>query len=350
MTPLTWNVRRRTWDVRRESVLFILVLLLTSYFLRPAQAEPTPARLFFSDAKLSFEIPPPWKVSSSFPFGPLLERKTQEGTDAFIVCQISDPVDPSRLSADTSADILKNFATHDLSSRATGARTLATTDRALAGQNAYEVTWSNEGPEGVTQYQSVYFFLDNRFYVLSLKANRDSFPWIVQDFQNWLGTVRILTRQDSGKLESPAHGGLWVHQTGGAKIEVPEDWLIGVADDRQLGIAIARDKMHLAFTAVADVLSPSSREMTLEEKGQARKTLEAKGVKIVAESEEPFHGLPAFQVNYEDTVEGRFIRGQDLWIWSPKARWLISIEGDARLLRQLQDEWQGILSNIHFYE
>ncbi len=312
--------------------------------------EPTPPRLFFSDAKLSFEIPDSWKVSTSFPFGPLLTRKTQEGTDAFIVCQISDPVDSSHLSTDTSSDTLKNFATHDLSSRATGARTLATMARTLAGQNAYEVTWLNEGPEGVTQFQSVYFFLDNRFYVLSLKANRDSFPWIVQDFQNWLETVRILSRQDSGKLESPAHGGLWVHQTGGAKIEIPDDWLIGVADDRELGATIARDKMHIALTAVADAISPSAHEMTLEEEDQARHTLQAKGVKIIAESEEPFHGLPAFQVTYEDTVDERFIRGQDLWIWSPKARWLISIEGDARLLRQLQDEWQGILSNIHFYE
>ena len=280
----------------------------------------------------------------------MLERKTQEGTDAFIVCQISDPVDSSRLSADTSTDILKNFATHDLSSRATGARTLATTDRTLAGQNAYEVTWLNEGPEGVTQYQSVYFFLDNRFYVLSLKANRDSFPWIVQDFQNWLTSVRILSRQDSGKLDSPAHGGLWVHQTGGAKIEVPDDWLIGVADDRELGATIARDKMHIDLTAVVDSLSPAAHEMTLEEKDQVRRTIQEKGHKIVAESEEPFHGLPAFHVAYEDTVEDRFIRGQDLWIWSPKARWLINIEGDSRLLRQRQDEWQGILSNIHFYE
>ena len=90
--------------------------------------------------------------------------------------------------------------------------------------------------------------------------------------------------------------------------------------------------------------------MTLEEKDQVRRTIQEKGHKIVAESEEPFHGLPAFHVAYEDTVEDRFIRGQDLWIWSPKARWLINIEGDSSLLRQRQDEWQGILSNIHFYE
>src|SRR5262249_50065349 len=133
-------------------------------------------RLFFSDARISFGIPQPWEVTSSFPFGPLLQRKTQEGTGAFIVCQISDPVGAARMSADTSMDTLKDFATKDLASRATGARTLATTPRTLAGQNAYEVTWLNEGPEGVTQYQSIYFFMENRFYVLTLKANRDSFP------------------------------------------------------------------------------------------------------------------------------------------------------------------------------
>jgi hypothetical protein len=333
----------------RVKSVFVWCLLITAHCSRLAAVE-APTRLFFSDAKLSFEIPNPWEITSSFPFGPLLQRKTQEGTDAFIVCQISDPVDSSRLSADASTDTLKNFAMHDLSTRATGARTLATTARTLVGQNAYEVTWLNEGPEGVTQYQSIYFFMDNRFYVLSLKANRDSFPWIVQDFQNWLNTVRILGRQDSGKLDTPAHGGFWVHQTGGAKIEIPEDWLIGVADDRQLGATIARDKMNLTLTAVADALAPAAHEMTLEEKEQARKTLKDKGHSIVSESPEPFHGLPAFQLIYEDTVDGRFIRGQDLWIWSPKARWLISIEGDARLLRQLTEEWREILSNIHFYE
>jgi len=328
-------------------LIFSLVPLLSSLPLLGAE---TPPRLFFSDARLSFALPDPWEITSSFPYGPLLERKTQEGTDAFIVCQISDPVDPSRISADASLDTLKTFATHDLATRATGARTLATTERALAGQTAYEVTWLNEGPEGVTQYQSVYFFMDNRFYVLSLKANRDSFPWIVQDYQNWLNTVGILSRQDSGKLDPPAHGGVWVHQTGGAKIEIPADWLIGVADDRQMGATIAVDKMHLELTAVADALAPAAREMSMEEKEVARNALKEKGRTITGETQEPFHSLPAFQITYEDTVDGRFIRGQDLWIWSPKARWLVSLEGDARLMRQLAPEWQAIFSNMHFYE
>ncbi len=211
------------------------------------------------------------------------------------------------------------------------------------------MTWLNEGPDGVTQYQSIYFFMDNRYYVLSLRANRDSFPWIVQDFQNWLTSVQLLNRQESGELQTPAHGGLWVHQTGGAKITIPEDWLIGVADDRQVGATIARDKMHLSFSAVADVSSPA-REMTLQEKDEARKALEKKDYKITEQSDEPFHGLPAFRLAYEGAQEDRFVRGQDIWVTSPKARWLISLDGDSRLLRQLNDEWQGILSDIHFYE
>jgi len=327
----------------------ILFLACGSLLAARVLAVDTPPRLFFSDAKLSFLVPDPWEVPSSFPFGPLLTRKTQEGTDAFVVCQISDPVDSSRLSADISTDTLKEFATHDLSSRNTGARVLATTARTLAGQNAYEVTWLNEGPEGVTQTQSIYFFMDNRFYHLSLRANRDSFPWIVQDFQNWLLSVRLLNRQDSGKLDDPAHGGVWVHQTGGVKITIPDDWLIGVADDRQVGATIVRDKMHLAFSAVVDVSSPAAQGMAAVEKEEAQKTLE-KDYKIIAQSEEPFHGLPALELDYEGTVDGRFVRGEDLWVSSPKARWLISVDGDSRLLRQLSDEWQGILSDIHFYE
>ncbi len=91
-----------------------------------AFAVETPPRLFFSDARLSVLVPEPWEVSSSFPFGPMLTRKTQEGTDAFIVCQISDPIDSAHFSADTSTGTLKDFATHDLESRNTGARVLAT--------------------------------------------------------------------------------------------------------------------------------------------------------------------------------------------------------------------------------
>jgi len=313
--------------------------------------ELAPRRLFFSDAKLSFLVPEPWDVPSSFPFGPLLTRKTQEGTDAFILCQISDPVDSNRLSADVSTDVLKTLATNDITSRSKNSRILASSARTLAGQNAYEVTWLSEGPEGVTQYQSIYFFMENRYYVLSLRANRDSFPWIIQDFQGWLVSIHRLSRAESGKLAAPAHGGLWVHQTGGVKIAFPEEWLVGVADDRQVGATIARDKMHLDFTAEVEVLGSSpAKEFGADEKTAARKTLEQKGYTVTADSEEPFHGLPCYRLTYEGTIDGRFIRGQDLWVSSPRARWLINFEGDGSFFRQLTDQWQGILNSIHFYE
>jgi hypothetical protein len=325
----------------------LIFCLLPLAFCHAAEIPP---RLFFSDAKLSFVVPEPWEVPSSFPFGPLLTRKTQEGTDAFIQCQISDPVNPRRMSADASFDVLKTFATNDISSRSKYSRTLASSARTLAGQNAYEATWLSEGPEGFVQYQSIYFFMENRFYVLSLRANRDSFPWIVQDFQGWLTSVRLLSRQDSGKLDTPAHGGLWVHQTGGVKIAFPEDWLIGVADDRQVGVTVARDKMHLDFTAEVEVLASPAREMAPDDKKEVRRAVEQKGYAVTAESDEPFHGFPCFRLAYEGTIDGRFVRGQDLWVSSPKARWLISLDGDGVLLRQLADEWQGILNGIHFYE
>lgn len=341
------NSAKRTAQSEQRRAAFFLICSLFAARGSLLAAVDTPPRLFFSDAKLSFVVPEPWEVPSSFPIGPLMTRKTKEGTDAFIQCQISDPVDTGRVSADASIDVLKAFATNDIVSRSKNSRILAASARTLAGQNAYEATWLNESSGGIVQYQSVYFFMVNRFYVLSLRAGRDSFPWIVQDFQNWLTSVRLLSRQDSGKLDTPAHGGLWVHQTGGAKIAFPEDWLIGVADDREVGATVARDKMHLAFTAEVEVLASPAREMAPEDKKEARRALEQKGYAVTVESDEPFHGFPCFRLTYEGTIDGRFVRGQDLWVSSPRARWLISLDGDGVLLRQLAGEWQGILNGIH---
>ena len=312
--------------------------------------EIAPTRLFFSDAKLSFVIPEPWEVPSSFPLGPLLTRKTQEGSQASIVCEISAPVNPGRLSVDASTDVLKAFAMQSMAAQAAGARLLAATARTLAGHNAYEVTRLTEDLQGAFQTQSVYFFIDNRYYALSLRARRESFPWIVQEFQDWLGSIHLLSRDDSGKLAAPAHGGLWVHQTAGAKITIPENWLVGVADDRQVGATLAHDKMHLDFTAGTDVVSPAPQELGIQEKDAARRALDQKGYTIVSESQEPFHGYPCFRILYEGTIDGRYVRGQDFWVSSPKARWLISLSGDGSFLRQRSDEWQGILNGIQFYE
>ena len=323
--------------MKRSFIIFPLLALVCSL----GGAVDTPPRLFFSDAMLSFLVPEPWDVPSTFPFGPLLTRKTQEGTDAFIQCQISDPVDPTRVSADVSSDVLKGFATHDIETRVNNSRILASSGRTLAGQNAYEVTWLSEGPEGVMQYQSIYFFMESRYYVLSLRTFRDSFPWIVQDFQTWLDSVQTLSRTDSGTLTAPSHGGLWVHQTGGVKIGFPEEWLLGVADDRQVGATMARDKMHLDFTAVVEVLKSPPKEISPDQKKAARAAISQKSYAITTESDEPFHGFPCYRLKYEGTIDGRFVRGQDLWGASPKALWLISIEGDGAYYRQLSDQLAG---------
>lgn len=333
--------------MNRSLISIAALLLLGATWSLAADTQP---RLFFSDAKLSFTIPETWQMGDTFPYGPLLTRETQEGSTATIVCQISDSVDASRFSASASTDMLKDFATRDLTRRATDARTVASAPRSIAGQNAYELTWLVQNKEEAVQSQSIYFFLDNRFYVLTLSAARDSFPWLVQEYQSWLNQVHILSRQASGKLIAPSFGGIWVHQTGGVRIEIPGDWLIGVADDRQLGATIARDKMSLAFTAVVDSLSGTPRALSAAEKEEARRALKSKDRKLALEGDEPFHGLPAYQIVYEYSDGARFVRGQDIWVVSPKARWLISIEGDSKLMRQLADDWQTILKTIHFAE
>src|SRR5689334_2829715 len=98
----------------KKTVFCFAFCVLLSAFCSAADTAP---RLYFSDAKLSFDLPPDWRIGSSFPFGPLLARKTQEGTDATIICQISDPVDTKRISADTTIDMLKTFAARDLATR-----------------------------------------------------------------------------------------------------------------------------------------------------------------------------------------------------------------------------------------
>ncbi len=146
----------------------------------------------------------------------------------------------------------------------------------------------------------------------------------------------------------PARGGLWIHQTGGVKVPIPDEWLIGVADDRQIGAAAKREKMHVDFTMTASLLEESAPESLAAHRAQARKDLESNRYRVTAETEEPYHGYPSFQLSYEGTVKGRFVRGQDIWVFSPKAIWLISIDGDAPLLRQMAEPIEQLLEGIHF--
>lgn len=360
----TQNSKRKTEHCTRTVYCLRFALCVLSFALSSfCFAAATPPRIFFSDAHLSFVIPRSWEVSSAFPYGPLMMRKAQDGSQAFIACQISDTLDPSRWTADVSTTSLEDIATRDVATRGAQSRILAASTGSIVGQNAYHVTW--ETPEGIdptsalapvssplpagteAMGQTVYFYLDNRFYSITLRANRVSFPLLLPDYRGWLKTIRRLSRDKAGKLQSPAHGGLWVHQTGGIRIAIPERWLIGVADDRQVGATVASDRMHVDFVATADLLSPA-QELSPEEKREAKKAVTTKGCTILSESDEPFHGLPAYQVAYEGTVGGRYVRGQDLWIAGSKARWLINLEGDGALMRRVASEWQAILSTLHF--
>ncbi len=68
----------------------------------------------------------------------------------------------------------------------------------------------------------------------------------------------------------------------------------------------------------------------------------------MSESEEPFHGLSAFHILYEGTDGGRYLRGQDIWVASPKGRWLFNLEGDGAFFNKLTDDYSDILNNIQF--
>jgi hypothetical protein len=166
-------------------------------------------------------------------------------------------------------------------------------------------------------------------------------------YQNWLRSLRVLSRQDSGALLDPAHGGLWIHQTGGLKIFIPEDWLIAVADDRALGATLARGGQHADLTAAVDV-SSGSVALTIQERAEARSSLHKKGYRLVEESEEPFHAFPALRIQYEGEKESRLIAGQDIWVAGPHGRWLLSLEADVTLYHALKDQYAQILKAMQF--
>ncbi len=308
----------------------------------------TRARLFFSDAKISFAFPEGWTLEPSFPSGPLFSKATQEGSQAYMTCQISGPTDPSHLASDLPEETLRKVAIQDLSMHQPNARVLAKSDRSIAAHNAYEVTWEDRDKDRPQQHQSVYFFTENRVYSVSLQAKAESFPWIVPDFQQWLTTFQVLTNRDSGALAQPSRGGLWIHQTAGAKIALPENWLIGVASDHLLGATVVESKMHSEITVTVDTGPNPPGELTATDRAEARRTIEKKGLRILTQSDEPFHGLPAYLLTYDGTTGGRYVKGEDIWVVSPKARWLLNIEGDGPLFNRLTLEYHDILNNIQF--
>ncbi|HVO32854.1 MAG TPA: hypothetical protein VMU17_03005 [Elusimicrobiota bacterium] len=314
-----------------------------------AQAsEPNPARLYYADADISVTFPNHWDLENSFPVGPMFSKITQSGSKAFISCALSEPMDPTHLRSDLPPDLLRQAVNADLASRIPDAKVLAGGARTLAAQNAYEVTWQKTEADGSYEYQSVYFFRENRIYSLTLRARAEDFLWLVPDFQGWLTHVQTLTRRDSASLADPAHGGLWIHQAGGAKVLVPDNWLIGVADDRHVGATIARGDQHSEMTATVDAGLAGTTPIGEDEKAADRRSIESQGFRVVSESEEPFHGCPALTLAYDGNRGGRFVKGEDLWVAGPRGRWLINIEGDGPLFNKLGDDYRDIMNNIQF--
>lgn len=345
-----WQKANETWQ-KVKVVLISAPLTLTLCHLPFAicrAADPQAPRLFFSDAKISFTFPNRWRLDPSFPFGPLFTKSTQQGPDAVISCRVSDPLNTDHLASDVSYEFLKQFADQEFAARKSGYRILSASQRTLAGQHCYEVTWEDHQSVPTTS-QSEFFFVENRVYALTLSASTENFLWLVPDYQGWLSTVQLLSRQNSGALMTPANGGLWVHQTGGARIRIPESWLIGVSDDRTLGAAFAKEEMHGEFTASLETLASLPKDMTDADRLAMRRAIEKKGFRVTRESEEPFHGYPAFHLAYEGTIESRFVKGEDVWISSPKARWLLNMEADGRLFRDLAEDYRTILNNIQFF-
>jgi hypothetical protein len=194
----------------------------------------------------------------------------------------------------------------------------------------------------------VYFFVENRVYAIALQTAPKKFRWLQPDFQHWLMSVRVLSRQDSGALNDPAHGGLWIHQTGGIKIAMPENWLIAVSDDRSFGATFAQGDQHSEFTATLDLSTSTGKGFSRRDKKDAIKAVRKKGLRITRESEDAFHGLPAFQVNYEGMLKDRLVKGTDIWVLSQKCRWLFNIEGDVSQYNSMTDQYEQILKAIEF--
>jgi hypothetical protein len=68
----------------------------------------------------------------------------------------------------------------------------------------------------------------------------------------------------------------------------------------------------------------------------------------VSETEEAFHGYPSLQVQYEGQQDNRVIKGRDIWVLSPKARWLINMEGDVSLYNAIAAPYDQILNGMEF--
>lgn len=345
------DLRFTPFDTLKKGVGGICSLLLTLCFLLcelSFAADTLQPRLVFSDANISFTFPNRWTLQANFPYGPLFTKTLQDGSQAYISCAISELLEQNRISADISHEVLKQLARRELQSREKGYRSISEKDRRIAGQSAFEITWESIVSSRTVQHQTFYFYAQNRIYALSLEAPPRPFRFALPDFQHWLMSLRVLSRKDSGALADPARGGLWIHQTGGVKILVPTDWLIAVSDDRTLGVTLARGDQHVDLTATVDVSSNTVGEFSQKDKREAFKAIHKEGFRILSETDEPFHGLPARVITYEGTTGARVLKGTDIWVLSPKGRWLFNLEGDVSLYNSLSESIQELLNHIEF--
>ncbi len=134
-----------------------------------ASAVETPSRIFFSDAKLSFVVPEHWSLEPAFPFGPLFSKTTQDKSTARIACAISEPVQDNRMTEDIPLEKLQTLARQQIASHA-DAHLLTERTITVSGHPAIEMTWQPTSAKDSLRQQSVYFFLENRLYALSLQA------------------------------------------------------------------------------------------------------------------------------------------------------------------------------------
>jgi hypothetical protein len=334
---------------RRRSPLWgaAAALLFAAPFCNSESDAGAPARLFDAAAHVSFIIPEAWEFEPDFLTQPMLTWTSPEGGHVEILYAPSEPDRQARLQSELPLKALQDFAQRDIAARHPKARLLAAEQRTLAGRNAFEITWTED--EASSEAQSVVVFVDDHFITLTLKADKNVFPWQVPEFQKWLNAVQFLGRQDSGALTVPARGGIWLQREVGARVAFPEQWLIGAADDRLVAAALAQEDKHSEITITADPMpTPATLEVDSKTRHDARAGLAAKDFTVTAETEEPFHGYPALRLAYQGYRKNRFVKGIDLWIISPKAHWLINIEGDGTLFRHLGGDYRKILDGFEF--
>jgi hypothetical protein len=327
-------------DIFKKVFLISALCSLISEFSVAADTLP---RIFFSDANISFTVPNHWDLQPHFPYGPLFSKGSAQ-----ISCVISAPLSDTHMTADMSQDVLKGLAMRELQAHQPGYQALEEQDRQVSGHNAFAITWENVVDSQTLRNQTVYFYVANRVYAMTLQSSPKTFKWVAPDFKHWLTSLRILSREDTGALQDPAHGGLWIHQTGGLKISVPENWLIAVSDDRLLGAAIAQDTQHAMFTATVDLSTPGAKSFRRRDRKEAYKLVHGKGLRIVQDAEDAFHGLPGYKIQYEGMLKDRVVKGIDIWVLSPKGRWLFNVEGDVTLYNSLTAQIEQILNNIEF--